>query len=393
MRAVSESRLVTPDFARIWLATFGAFVTFGMLVLALPLYVKDDLGYGSVGVGVAVGAASLTAIVFSALSGRLGDRHGRRPLLLCGGAVMLLCYLGLALLPALAGVVAIRLVAGAAEATFCIGAYTAAMDIAPDERRGEAMSLVTLASYLGLTIGPLAGDLIRGDGRYTAVWLVTAALALAATSVVATLRETKPETQEAAPQGWLPPRGALRPGLLVVVGLLGFGGFAAFVAIYARDLGIGRPGLVFALFGGVISIVRFFGRRLPDTLGPRRTLELSFICLAIGLALIGGWRSATGLLVGTVVFAVGQAMTYPSAVLLGVEATSANERSAVVGSVGAAVYVALGIGAVTLGGVAKFVGLRRRVPRRAVVALSGLAILRPMRAPRESHSRRAGPMT
>ena len=388
---MSGARLVTPEFARVWLATFGAFMTFGMLVLALPLYVKDELDYGSVGVGVAVGAASLTAIVFSTLAGRLGDRYGRRPLFLWGGTVMLLCYLGLALLPALAGVVSIRLVAGAAEATFCIAAYTAAMDLAPDERRGEAVSLVTLASYLGLTIGPLAGDLIRGDGRYTAVWLATAALALAATLVVATIRETKPETQEAAAQGWLPPRGALRPGLLVIVGLLGFGGFVAFVAIYARDLGISRPGLVFALFGGVVSIVRFFGRRLPDTLGPRRTLELSFVCLAIGLALIGGWRSATGLLVGTVVFAVGQSMTYPSAVLLGVEASSVSERSAVVGSVGAAVDVALGLGALTLGGVAKYLGYDGAFLVASVVALSGLVILRPMRTPARMPLEEAAP--
>jgi MFS family permease len=377
---VSDGRLVTPDFARVWIATFGAFLTFGMVVLALPLYVKDELGYGSVGVGLAMGAASMTAIVFAIVSGRLGDRYGRRALLLSGGVVMVLCYLGLALQPGLAGVVAIRLLAGAAEATFVVGTYTIVMDIAPENRRGEATSLVTLASYLGLTIGPVTSDLIRGDGRYGAVWLVTAAVVLASTLVVATLRETKPETEE-APESWLPPRGALRPGLLVLVGLLGFGGFAAFAAIYARDLGIGRPGLVFALFGATVSAVRFFGRRLPDALGARRTLELSFVCLAIGLALIGGWRSTTGLLVGTVVFAIGQSMTYPSAVLLAVEATGAGERSAAVGSVGAAVDVALGIGALTLGAVAKFVGYDGAFLVAALVALSGLAILRPMRPP------------
>jgi MFS family permease len=377
---VSEARLVTLDFARVWAATFGAFLTFGMVVLGLPLYVKDELGYGSVGVGLAMGAASLTAIVFSPLSGRIADRRGRRPLFLWGGLVMLVCYLGLALLPALGGVVAIRLLAGGAEAAFCIGAYTAAMDIAPEERRGEAVSLITLASYLGLTIGPVAGDLVRGDGRYRAVWLVTAGLALGATAVVATIRETKPETGEAA-QGWLPPRAALRPGALVIVGLLGFGGFVAFAGIYARDLGIERPGLIFALFGGTVAAVRFFGRRLPDAIGARRTLELSFVFLAIGLALIGGWRSATGLLVGTVVFAVGQAMTYPSAVLLAVEATSASERSAAVGSVGAAVDVALGIGALTLGGVAKFWGYEGAFIVASAVALSGLAVLRPLRTP------------
>ena len=61
---MSDVRLVTPAFVRLWLATLGAFATFGMLVLALPLYVKDELGYGSVGVGLAVGAASLTSVVF-----------------------------------------------------------------------------------------------------------------------------------------------------------------------------------------------------------------------------------------------------------------------------------------------------------------------------------------
>ena len=52
--------------------------------------------------------------------------------------------------------IAIRLVAGAAEATFVVGAYTVIADIAPEDRRGEALSLVTLASYIGLTIGPLS---------------------------------------------------------------------------------------------------------------------------------------------------------------------------------------------------------------------------------------------
>jgi predicted MFS family arabinose efflux permease len=285
----------------------------------------------------------------------------------------------LALLPGLAGVVAIRLVAGAAEATFVVALYTGTMDISPEERRGEAVSLVTLASYLGLTFGPVLADLVRGSDRYPLVWLVASAFILGATAIVATLHETKPVTDEPSSASWLPPRGALRPAALVVLGLLGFGGFIAFGAIYARDLGIDRPGLIFALFGGVIAIVRFFGRRLPDALGATRTLEISFVCLATGLALIGTWQTTTGLIVGTVVFAVGQAMTYPSAVLLAVQSTSVAERSAVVGSVGAAVDVALGVGALTLGGVAKFWGYGGAFLVASAVALSGLAALWPMR--------------
>jgi len=374
-----RSRLLTAAFVRVWLATFGAFASFGMVVLALPLYTKDELGRGSAGIGVAMGAASLTSIIFSPLSGRFADRSGRRPLLLAGAAGMVACYLALALTPGLAAVVAVRLLAGAAEATFVVGAYTVIADIAPEARRGEAISLVTLASYLGLTIGPVVADLVLGGDRFTSVWLVTAGLALFSIAMTATFRETRPQLEQSASPGWLPPRGALLPGLLVLVGLLGFGGFATFAALYARDLGIDRPGLIFALFGGVICLVRAFGRKLPDVLGARRTLVLSFICLAAGLATIGGWQSVTGLLVGTTIFAAGQALTYPSAVLLAMEATTTAERSATVGSVGAFVDVAIGLGAFTLGGVAALAGYGGAFLVASVVALSGLLVLAPLR--------------
>lgn len=375
-----RTRLLTAEFVRVWLATLGAFASFGMVVLALPLYAKDELGRGSLGIGIAMGAASLTSIIFSTLSGRFADRRGRRPLLLAGAAVMIACYLALALTPGLGAVIAIRLLAGAAEATFVVGAYTVIADIAPEARRGEAMSLVTLASYLGLTIGPVLADLVLGDDRFTAVWLVTAGLVLVSIAMITTYRETKPQVDPAAASpGWLPPRGALLPGLLVLLGLLGFGGFVTFAALYARDLGFDRPGLVFALFGGVICLVRAFGRRLPDALGARRTLVLSFLILAAGLATIGGWQSTTGLLVGTIVFGAGQALTYPSAVLLAMEATTTAERSATVGTVGAFVDVAIGLGAFTLGGVASVWGYGGAFVVASFVALSGLFVLVPLR--------------
>jgi len=375
-----DSRLLTSAFVRVWLATLGAFASFGMIVLALPLYTKDELGRGSVGIGVAAGAASLTSMIFSILSGRLADRRGRRPLLLAGAAVMVAGYLALALTPGLGAVIAIRLIAGAAEATFVVGAYTVIADIAPEDRRGEAMSLVTLASYLGLTISPILADLVLGSGRFIAVWLLTAGLVAVSIAMLVTFRETKPQLDSsAASPGWLPPRGALVPGLLVLVGLLGFGGFVTFAALYARDLGIDRPGLVFALFGGVICLVRAFGRKLPDALGARRTLVLSFLTLAAGLAVVGGWQSTAGLLVGTVVFVAGQALTYPSAVLLAMEATTTAERSATVGTVGAFVDVAIGLGAFTLGGVAAVWGYGGAFLVASLVALSGLFVLVPLR--------------
>jgi len=376
---VSPERLLTSAFARVWVATFVVFASFGMVVLALPLYAKDRLDASSVGVGVAMGVGSATSVVFSTASGRIADRRGRRPVFLAGAAVMAACYVALAMTPGMPAVVAIRLVAGAAEATFVVGAYTVVVDIAPELRRGEAMSLVTLASYLGLTTGPVAADLVLGGGRFALVWLVAAGLAVAAIAALATLPETRPRTETAPSGGWLPPRAALRPGLFVLIAMTGFGGFAAFAALYARELGIGRPGLVFALFGGVIVLVRAIGRKIPDAFGPQRTLALSFVCLAAGLATIGAWQSPAGFFAGTIVFATGQALAYPSAVLLAMNASSTEERAAVVGSVGAFVDVALGLGSIILGGVASVTGYGGSFLVASVIALSGLLAVASLR--------------
>jgi MFS family permease len=376
---VGPTRLLTPVFVRVWLATLGAFASFGVILLALPLYVADELEYGSIGVGIAMGSASVTAILFGPPAGRLADRRGRRVMIFGGAAVMVACYVALALEPSLPLVVVVRLFTGAGEAAFVIAVLTVAADLAPSDRRGEAMSLVTTASYLGLTVGPVVADFVLGDGRFALTWLVAAGLVVGAGAAVLPLGETKPESEHEAPAGWLPPRSALLPGLLVLLALLGFGGFVAFAALYARELGFDRPGLVFALFGSVIVLVRTFGRKLPDRLGARSTLMLCFVNLGLGLATMGIWQSQAGLLVGTAIFAVGQALSYPAAVLLAMQASTEAERSAVVGGVTAFVDVALGLGAFVLGAVAAVTGYAGAFVVGSFVAVSGLLIVVPLR--------------
>jgi MFS family permease len=376
---MTGTRLLTGPLLRVWIANFGAFTSFGALLITLPLNARDELAASDFEVGIVVGAGSISALLFGPISGRIADRRGRRLVMLGGAAVMTLGYAALALGPSIAGMALIRFLAGAGEAAFVVAALTIAVDIAPEGRRGEAVTLTTIASYLGLTVGPLLADVILGDGRFSLVWIFAAAcIALPSLGLLA-LGETRPETEEEAPTTWLPPRAALGPGLLVFFGLLGFGGYNAFAALYARELGFDHPGVIFGLFGLVVVIVRTAGRRLPDRLGGRRTLAISFVCLGVGLGTIGAWQAVPGLFVGTVVFAVGQALVFPAAILLAMEAANPRERSAVVGSVGAFVDVALGVGAFVLGAVAEVTSYSGAFVVSAVIASCGLLALLSLR--------------
>ena len=70
----------------------------------------------------------------------MGDTHGRRVLAVGGALVVAVSILGYAVATSLWMLVVARLVTGAGEAAMFVGVATAAQDLAPDHRRGEAAS-------------------------------------------------------------------------------------------------------------------------------------------------------------------------------------------------------------------------------------------------------------
>ena len=58
-----------------------------------------------------------------------------------------------------------RSLLGIGEAFFFVAAVAAVSDLAPPERRGEAINIASLSVYLGLAIGPFLGETILRPGR------------------------------------------------------------------------------------------------------------------------------------------------------------------------------------------------------------------------------------
>src|SRR5687768_355832 len=149
-----RERLVTPAFLLIAFATLGYFVAEGTLLPAVPLYVKGPLGGSEAMVGIVVGAFSVSALLLRPLIGRLADLRGRRAVMLIGSAMFALSVAGYTFSRSVWLLVLMRLLTGAGAAFFFVGAATAVNDIAPEGRRGEAVSFFSLALYTGVGIGP-----------------------------------------------------------------------------------------------------------------------------------------------------------------------------------------------------------------------------------------------
>ena len=370
-----SERLLTPRFLLVVLAGLSYFTALGMLLPVVPLYVRGELGSGDAGVGVAVGALFVGAVLLRPYTGRLGDRVGRRVLIIGGALVVAASVAATGVVASLPYLVAVRLVGGLGEAAFFVGAATMITDLAPASRRGEALSYWSVAIYGGLAFGPALGETVLGDDRFLAVWLVAGALLTTAAALgFGTVEVARPEGAPATGPLWN--RAALPPGLVLFLGLLSLAAFSTLVRLYAGELGMDGATPVFLLYGGLVLCVRIVGARLPDLLGARRAGTAALSAAAAGMLLTAAWAQPGGLFVGTALFAAGMSLLYPALLLLALSRAPDTERASVVGTFSSFFDLSQGIGALLFGGIADLAGYRGAFLTAAGAALVGIAVLR-----------------
>lgn len=388
-------RLLTPTFLVVTGSALAYFVAIGVVAPVLPVYVKEELGGHGAAVGVVIGSFAVAAAVLRPLSGRLGDRRGRRVLLIGGTLIFAGSVLAYGVVHALWWLVVMRLLSGVGEAAVFVGAATMAQDLAPAHRRGEAASYFSVAIYGGLGIGPPLGEAVRQMFGTTAVWMAAAGFAVLSASLALfvprsvgrrAVPPTGPGRLEAggavAASRWASWRrnvfhpAAVGPGIVILLATTGLAAFTAFMPLYARDLGLHGSGEVFLLYSVLVLAVRILGARLPDRLGGILAASAALLLQAVGLVIMGAWAARAGLFAGTAVYALGVSLMYPSLLPLVIVAAPDAERSQAVGTFTLFFDAAQGIGGLLFGVVVTVGGNRSAFLVAGVLSFVGFIILR-----------------
>lgn len=396
------ARLLTPAFATLFVAVLVFFVAGGILLPVTPQYSEQVLLADRFAIGVVIGAFAVSSLLMRPFAGRLADQRGRRIALLLGSALSIAAAAGHLFADTVPLLVVMRLALGAAEALFFVATLAAATDLAPENRRGEAISLMSLSLYLGIAVGPLLGEWVEEGYGFAAVWILTAGLYAVSVGLSWIVPETLPRdsggtaaTHRAAPDAapdpapdpadgprkhpLIHPRG-VGPGLLALCGVWGMGPFFAFVPLLVDDLGLGTSGPYFGAFAIVVVVLRLVGARLPDRLGAGVLAGSALVATAVG-CLISGLAVARlipvgeGLMLGTIVFGAGVAFTMPAIMAMAVIGVRPDERGAVVGTAGLFVDAAFGLSPAVLGFVATFTDYPPTFFVSALIAALGAAYL------------------
>ena len=169
-----------------------------MVLPVLSLYGAEYSGSTPALLGLALGAYGLSQAILQIPMGVLSDRWGRKPVIFVGLAVFALGSVVAATTDSVYGLIAGRILQGAgaiAAATMALAA-----DLTRDENRGKAMAVIGASIGVAFVLAVVLGPLVASVGGLSAIFWLTALLALVGVLLVWRLVPTPEESARRAPR-------------------------------------------------------------------------------------------------------------------------------------------------------------------------------------------------
>jgi MFS family permease len=156
------------------------------LNIALPT-VSAELGLTAVMLGWVPTSYTLAAAMLLLPFGRLADIRGRKRIFLVGLLLSAVSYLAVLLVHSGPGLIAVRVVQGAAAATGFATSTAILTASFPPSRRGRVLGINVACVYTGLSVGPFVGGLMTQNLGWRSIFVAGAALALVGAGLAAML--------------------------------------------------------------------------------------------------------------------------------------------------------------------------------------------------------------
>jgi MFS family permease len=354
--------------------------------VALPRFTEEfGASYQQVQWVVVAYLLANTALIVGV--GRLGDRIGRRRLLVAGLVVFTGASLLCGVAPGLWQLVAARALQGVGAAALIALAMALVGETVGKERTGRTMGLLGTMSAIGTALGPSMGGVLVAGFGWPAIFFVN--LPLAALALFLVGRHLPRDRRAAAQVSAAPWTTTLRADPALVGGLA----MTALVSTVVmatlvvgpfhltNALGLGVAGVGLAMSAGPIvsALTGLPAGRLVDRLGTSRTTAAGLVGMATGclaLALVPVSWGIAGYVVPLVILTAHYALFQAANNTAVMKDVPADRRGAVSGMLNLSRNLGLMAGASLMGGVHAHAGMQATfVLATGLVAVALLAAI------------------
>jgi MFS family permease len=334
------------------------------LLPTLPLYI-DDVGASKQEIGIVMGSFAIGLLLSRPMLGRLADERGRKIVLLIGTIVAAIAPFGYLATQSLGLLILVRIFHGVSIAAFTTGYSALVADLAPTETRGEIIGYMTLATPLGLAIGPALGGYLEATSGYGILFLFCAELGFVA--LLGIVQVTNPPVQtrqqiEADNRNFWQILGSPRvrvPTIVMLLVGLSLGAVHTFVSLFLKSTDVDFNGGLFFTAAAISSFsIRVFAGKASDRFGRGLFITFGIFCYVLALILLWQANSAIFFLLAAIAEGAGGGTLISMMVTMMADRSLPQERGQIFAICIAGLDLGIAIAAPLLGIIAEQVGYR-----------------------------------
>lgn len=334
------------------------------LLPTLPLYI-DAVGASKQEIGIVMGSFAIGLLLSRPMLGRLADERGRKITLLIGTIVAAIAPFGYLATQSLGLLILVRIFHGISVAAFTTGYSALVADLAPTETRGEIIGYMTLATPLGLAIGPALGGYLEATSGYGILFLFCAELGFVA--LLGIVQVTNPPVQsQKQTEGnnrnfWqiLSSPSVRVPTIVMLLVGLSLGAVHTFVSLFLKSTDVDFNGGLFFTAAAISSFsIRVFAGKASDRFGRGLFITFGIFCYVLSLILLWQAHSAMFFLLAAIAEGAGSGTLISMIVTMMADRSLPQERGQIFALCVAGLDLGIAIAAPLLGAIAELVGYR-----------------------------------
>ncbi|MEH2149143.1 MFS transporter [Nostoc sp.] len=350
------------------------------LLPTLPLYI-DDVGASKQEIGIVMGSFAIGLLLSRPILGRLADERGRKIVLLIGTIVAAIAPFGYLATQSLGLLILVRIFHGISVAAFTTGYSALVADLAPTETRGEIIGYMTLATPIGLAIGPALGGYLEATSGYGILFLLSAELGFVALLGIVQVTnppvQTQEQTEGEARNFWqilVSPRVRVPTIVMLLVGL-SLGAVHTFVSLFLKSTEVDFNGGLFFTAAAISSFsIRVFAGKASDRFGRGLFITFGIFCYVLALILLWQAESAIFFLLAAIAEGAGGGTLISMMITMMADRSLPQERGKIFAICIAGLDLGIAIAAPLLGIIAELVGYRDMFGYGAVITSVALVI-------------------